>query len=830
MPRTPLLLLALMLSVNGCINDSETRDTDVEDADGGTGGAGGAEGEGGGGADGAGGEGAGGEGAGGDGAGGEGAGGEGAGGEGAGGGKEPSCEADGDCEDGEICGDDGLCIDAGECPGGCNQLQACLNGECRDRCFGPGTCFRGGFCMDGVCNPPECEADADCDGDLLCRDDRCVEPSPCEVIEDCGDDERCVEGNCEPLAACGGDRNCGPAEICDGGLCRPRAECNAENDCGDDEDCVGGRCVPFVCRGDADCADGEICTAGACEETPEAEIATIVVVAGPHAVFVGQQFAYHAVGIDLRGDIVATGGFEWQAEGEDTGDFEGDVLTAGPEAGAIAVTAALGDVVSEPYPVIVHMPEPAPEETPVSVLVTDAETGAAIEGAMVLAGDAEATTDEAGVALFEAEPENGTYTVFSEGHDYLTVVGLAGDALHLTLWPRTEDARVAGFTGEISFDDVLTEGAVDLGLAGAAIGGELTRLNLGVLIGDLFNAEVNTGFGNFALPLPGGLILAATVPVIGNLQVKDTYFARTQPGLQLAWSFAGRLDFGTVAGLLMGGGGFDVGRVLTTVLPFFDSFQHDLRVAPELVALPQRPDEDDLDGDGDLEELVPDYDRFPVLDMEPAQSQDLRIQVDVAGLPGEDAVVLLFAGAELDGVGFVPLGVSAADEPGVIPMRLAAPYAGLEGGTRTLLAIGAEFGGDGGALPENIAVRMLRFGPNLPPDATIGDTWVGAPTVEWDPAMRSLGGMSADGADVHRATLSNGAGRWHVFFAPGDVNLGTRLPFPPEGMADLAGGAGVELDALDLGNRRFGEFGLQGTGSLLELDRIAEGFTRAVAE
>ena len=54
----------------------------------------------------------------------------------------------------------------------------------------------------------------------------------------------------------------------------------------------------------------------------------------------------------------------------------------------------------------------------------------------------------------------------------------------------------AGFTGEIDWARVMSQGGVELGLAGASIGGGLTNLALTDLIGQLFNVEVSVaGFG-----------------------------------------------------------------------------------------------------------------------------------------------------------------------------------------------------------------------------------------------------------------------------------------------------------------------------------------------
>lgn len=738
------------------------------------------------------------------------------------------------CNEDAECGEGGRCIDSicqpPECrdDSGCNALQACRDFVCRDRCGNGIPCFRGGICEAGACVPPQCEADGDCEGDLLCREGRCIEPSPCNVDGDCGGDERCLEGNCEPLAMCVGDRNCAGDEICEGGRCRPRGVCADDRDCAGGEDCVGGRCVPFVCRGDADCEAGERCRAGACEPPAMVEVASVVILTRPRTLFVGQTLALRAVGLDLRGDIVAVDGFEWESSVPPIVAVDaGGLASAGPEAGEVAIVASRGAVASAPLALRVE--ELTPPEG-LRVRVSDAATGAPVAGATVRADALEAVTGDDGTAHFPEPAAAPTITVFSEAHDYVTLVGAAGSAIHLPVWPRSDDARVAGFTGSIDFGAIEDAGAVELGLAGASIAGGLTHLDFEALLGQIFSVEVNAGVAQFALPLPGGLTLSAEVPVLGRIELKDDFAVVSHPGLRLGWSFAGRIDLQALFGLAGGGGGgFDVGTVLATLLPFFERFEHGLRVAENLVALPRRPDANDVDGDGDTAELVPDYGRFPVLNMEPEQAQRLRLQVDVPALPGGGEgtpVALLFAGAELTEVGFVPLGLGSATEAGPVPMRLAAPYAGLEAGDPVVLAVAARFGG-GAVLPASLSAVVSRHPGRLPEAVALDDFLPPPDGVEWDPALRRLTAGAVDAATVHRAVFRGAAGRWTVYFPEGAAPA-VSLPFPPEGRADLAGGSDLRFEALRLDGGLDALLGEDGTGSLLDLDARVTGFSRAV--
>lgn len=742
---------------------------------------------------------------------------------------EGPCETNDDCESG-LC-EDGACVPT-ECSGDndCPQpmLQTCRDFECRDRCF-QDQCIRGGVCIDGACMPPECTVDGDCDGENLCREGRCVEPSPCVENADCDPDGRCIEGNCEPLTVCGGDGNCADDEICDDGLCRPREVCEEREDCGDGEDCVAGRCVPFVCRGPADCGDGEACQGGACVEPEVAAVAEIFILTRPRAIAIGERVRFRAVGVDLRGDVVAVGGFEWSAEGEGVIDAAGE-LTGGPDLGAVSVTAAYdgsdGRIVSEP--VVMQIVDLAPAEGG-RVRLTAADTGLPIAGATVRIGAEDRVSDDDGQVAFEADGPV-TVTVFADGFEYVTLVEVDPTDLRLALNRRVVDDRVAGFTGSLDFDQVMRQGEVDLGLAGAAFAGGLTHIGFAALLGDIFNTPINAGPVNFDLPLPGGLTLAAQIPILGRIDAKSDYFVTGGAGFQFAWAFAGRIDFNTLIALFGGGGGgggFNVGEVLAQLLPFFDTFNHGLRV-DELVALPTLPDEDDVDGDGDREELVPDYERFVSLDIEPAQPQQLRVGVDIAApdLPGDGtAVALIFTGTEVDGVGFVPLGVSATDEGGLIPMRQAAPYGGLEVGEPVVLSIAARFGG-GSLLPAEISARMQRFDANLPQEVALPGFLAPPDQPTWDPALRRVEAGVVDGADVHRAVFDGPAGRWTVYFS--GVPEFT-LPFPPDGAPDLAAGSSVRLEGLDL-TVDFDDLIGPAAGELPDIDSRTGGFSRALAE
>lgn len=744
----------------------------------------------------------------------------------------PACAEDRDCALGRC--DGGVCVSECATLSDCGRFEVCQQGLCLNRCLGPGTCFNGGVCVNGACLPEECEADADCPDGRLCRRQLCVLPEPCAGDDACGSGERCVAGNCEPVPQCGGDANCAEGEICTNGRCEARAACEDSFGCPEGEDCVAGRCVPGLCRGALDCAAGEVCEGGECVTPPDSGVARVLILNTPRALVVGQRLSLRAVGLDEAGQIIATQGFEWSSEPAGVGSVaQSGLFVAGPGAGEAAVRAAWrpGDggeaVVSAPLLLPVLEPPP-PVESGWRVRVADGASGAPLAGAQLYAGGAVYVTDAAGVVSFDVPNATKlTVTVMAEGFDTTTVVGVTSRALYLPLSPLSDDSVVAGFTGEIDFSRV-PQGQVSLGLAGASFGDGVSNISLLDLIGQLFFTEVNAGPINATLPLPGGLVLSASVPFLGDFAIKDTYRVVAQPGFQLGWSFGGRIALTTILSMLEGQR-LSVGRVLSTLLPFFDQFSHGVQVIPELAGVPLVPDVDDDDADGDRRELVPDYAAFPRVDLAPSQAQGLRLAVEMPPpVEGEgDPVSLILSGVDVVDVGFVPLGLSTSQEGGLTPMRMAPPYGGLQVGEYLVLALSARFNN---RIPRDLSGLISRFG-QLPEDVSLVGSFMDIPDVAaWEPAYRRVTPALPEGADLLRVSFRGGVGRWVVYFGAEALDP-ARLPYPAsDSTPDLTVGLDVRFDAIDLepGVTLDDLVGEGGAGDLLQLDRFTQRFSRRV--
>lgn len=744
-----------------------------------------------------------------------------------------SCTEDDDCDLGRC--EEGMCALECSVPSDCpGRFDDCQRGRCYNRCFGPGTCFNGGVCFNGLCVDEQCEEDSDCEEGRLCRGSLCVLPDPCESDDECASFERCLEGNCETLSGCGGDLNCAEDEICVLGRCSPVPQCESDEDCSEEDDCIVGRCVPSLCRGAVDCAEGQLCEAGECIDPPEVGIASVVILNSPRSLLIDQTLELRAVALDDAGQIVVTGALTWIVAPPELGSITADGLfTAGPAVGDARVvarwTSPEGDIVIDSLPLVLPILEPLPPvEAGWRVRVGDGMTGAALSGISVYVDQDVFVTDEAGIVSFDNEADRLTFTVMAPGYDTVTVVGISDRGVYIPLQPLSDDSIVAGFTGEVDFSQVSNIGQVEIGLAGAAFSDGLSQISLFDLLGQLFFTEVDVGPINATIPLPGGLILKADIPFLGEYSIKDTYSVITKPGFQMGWSFGGKIGITTVLGLLEGQR-ISVGRVLSVLLPFFDQFEHGIQTIPELTGSAPVPDTDDIDDDGDRAELIPDYSRFPRVDLRPNQTQGLRLGVTMPPVFDRegDPVALVMTGVDIVDVGFVPLGLSATQEGGLIPMRMAPPYQGLQVGDYVVIALAARFNN---RIPRNISGLMQRFS-RLPEQVNLFDQFMNPPELSfWEPAYRRLTPEIPADADLLRVSFRGGVGRWVVYFGAEAPDV-VRLPFPVDfETPDLTVGLDVRFDAIDLApgvtlNELVGE---GGRGDLLQLDHFVERFSRRV--
>ncbi len=774
------------------------------------------------------------------------------------------CQGDADCPDDALCigticrfappcgFDDacsdvlGVCAGDGQCLPGCDtnnecggtRSTGCIDGFCLLACGSDDDCRGGDLCLDGFCAAPECTGTGTAD----CPDGfRCDGRGRCEPFDGCADDgdcrggQICVDGACEDAGECASDLQCDRGEICDRGICVPTSECGSDGDCADDEDCVGGLCVPGLCRGNDDCADDELCDGGTCVPQVDDGIARVVILTRPATVVDGDRLFFTAIALDAAGQVVATDRFDWATSNPAVGAFDGNIFTASGTAGSTQVTATpagLGAPVSDP--VTVRNVTAAPNER--GVFVVDRTTGAPVAGATVIdaRGGIIGTTDDEGRADLPADID--TFTVALDGWDLLTLTGVTEGSPVAPIRPAQGRADAGGFTCEMDWSRILSGGDASIGLAGAAIAGNLVDLDLQALLGDSFSTSISIpGLGGQDLPLPGGLVL--TVDFFGIGDIKGTYFARAPEGITFAWGLGGTADVFELVGLFTGGGGGDIASILGAILPLFESFQHD--VTPiDIEALPLVPDSDDIDADGDRDELVADYDSFPAIGLRPEETLDYRAGISFPELPvfdGEPSEVAIVVGGILvDGVGFVPTGISAGTAtgggtPDDIVLRMAAAHSGLSSGDFAVVIIGfgsqgAGVGAGGLTLPSSIATRIF-VEPRLPTDIDFASAPFPAlaTDIAWDADVRAVT-ASAVGGDAYRITLVGDSVSWEVWSGNGDVEI--TLPTVPDDIGAPGDDALLRIDTLDFNGDAWLDIATLGGTTLLDLDEVAIGFGR----
>ena len=691
----------------------------------------------------------------------------------------------------------------GEVTRGGGGTSTTIDGEAASDCTEDADCEDGFGCQDGFCKPVPCADDDACMDGEVCVEGTCVEGQRCEADEDCPSDATCMDGFCKPQGPCMGDRQCAPDEICEDGRCQTRPECVDDDDCEGLEDCVGDRCVPGICRGNDDCEPEEICFGGECISPPDIEaedapvVVEIIILTRPRAVSPGAEVPFQAYAVDAEGTVVTTLGFAWESDASDVVRIDNEGLaTAQDNPGSASITASLtiadGSVVtSSAVSIDVVVPVDRPE--PIIVRVIDQQSGRPISGAVVYYGPSQiAVSDEDGLAGF-TEPGDGVMlSVFSEDHDYLSIYGLGAGQYQLPLSPRSPSRNVAGFVGDLDHGEVTTSGMLELGLSGSSFSGGITGIDFNSLIGELFNVEIPFG-PDVEFPLPGGLTLGGLFPL------KTEFYALAQNGRQLAWSFAGRADFLELQELFQGGGsgGFNIGGILATILPLFENFEHGLRLTEDLEALPRVLDADDINGNGNTRDNIPDYDAFPRYTLTPAQAQSLRLSYRVPEPLEGAGLTLLFSGIQVPQLGFVPLGVSAAESPGAVSARMAPPYNGLESGERTFIALNAEFGGVT-SLPRDLSMVVRRTGLSVPGNIEFDTGFLALPSfASWEPVENNLFVEFDSAPSFHRAIFAGDAGRWSVYFPPQSQQaLEFAMPTPPMGYPNLSLGDDVRYEAL----------------------------------
>lgn len=642
------------------------------------------------------------------------------------------CIDDDQCDGGDLCVDNACrppCRADDDCGLGIGGfgLQACVEGRCLQRCLGDGTCFGGGLCEDNVCVEPECAEATDCgDGNVLCEGGRCTSFTPCASDDECFDPNLECAVNLEPARCierplCRNDAECGLAGICLERHCRPAEVCAVDEDCARDVDeCVGGRCVRSpACRSGADCEASERCVNLACVPAPEPADAARIDVAdafGPcvercrRVLFVGERLEILAQGYDDAG-LAIEANLPIVADDDAVATVEAATVGAAITAvGPGSVTLGVAGVV---FDVVVVAPA-GPAELVVALI--EADGGAPQPGLELLAGGAISGVDADGVARI---PDLvGATEVVARASDGrgVGVVGVegAGTTLRLTLPASSAATTEAPLSVTVTSTGDET-GPVGLGLVLPSVASP-AELTLGRLLGDVVQAPLTLPIiGTLPVGLPSSMTVEATLQFLGAQNLRERAEVLVAPGPALVLAIEDRREQDVMINLALGGDPLAFALELLG-----DSETADVAILEAGPAGERAPvaDSADRDGDGNTDELVPDFAGAPLVDVRPGRPPQERGAVR-ASLPEGAVAGVVVAGFVLPGR-LVPAGASVlrglVDDEGLsLPESFKAvpAPAGLARARRSV-AVVADFGDDA------LRSRAFVVGEALPLDAGVG--------------------------------------------------------------------------------------------------------------
>lgn len=837
-----------------------------------------------------------------------------------------TCATDADCTAPQKCLY-GACLSPcagnGDCQGGGTVTQ-CKSGQCELSCLADQTCPNGYICAGNpaTCEAAQCKTLGDCPSGKYCNDathGRCIPlvtctdasqcPTPatqkCAIPDPCPPGMTCSDKICIDLTPCAIDDNCKRDEYCDLGYCRPSAQCGAGNPCTTGFDCVGGTCVPHVCRGDAECA-GQcsgapvcLCSSGTCTpgSTAVVDAVNILTPGGPLAI--GDTKALVAIatsgGKPVLGALIEWATCDISVTDPCPANPVLSVNTAGIVTGLAEGSAGIYAYVTVTGTKVVSAPakfriwQPTTTAGTFRVLVVDAESGAPLTGAIVVGpnpagpGTSETPVDASGTATFVlgGSATQASFAAYGDGRDAVSVLDTHSQDVVLPL-PLATTTAVGGALGTIDTTAVSVKGPAHVGLAGVSRR-ELVGISPAQLFGEQIVEHLSVQGQNINAPLPAGVSVVfdfqsplGTFPI----QVKSVYEAAGEKGSRAIWGFGGNISQQALFGAIGGGG---AANALVALLPYFQSFDHDLALPFTVTPVARVPDDgstgcppdqtaqfhapgcSDLNGNGRTDDLVPNYAQFAAKNLRPIHEPILRLDLtmpvlpSLGGKPVDSGIVT--AGAQVPGIGFVPLGITAAgdqDGDGTIDtscvtsggtttcqhdlrMKMVPLYGGLEANAYTLLvlALRAPAGAATGGMPDEVSARLYTAA-TLPTTFAVPAPFV--PFAEGATLDRSLrqsqlsaadhAALSGAGVQVVRFEVQGAKGRL-IVFGKETSTPGTLLPGPaaaswwtdPLSQAAADAPAKVQpilLDGVDLDDLA----GLGGT-TLVDYEGKVAGYSRS---
>lgn len=637
----------------------------------------------------------------------------------------------------------------------------------------------GGTCEEGL---SDCRRSIDCEAGQVCERENEEDEFGCCIQILCVNDTQCDEGEVCDLrrGICINENTCDPAN--------PQAVCQPGEFC-------------IYTDGLPQCVDaGEI---------PVPEVCTIA----PNDIFArdGDAIELQASGALNSGALVPGATFTFAS---DLGTVTGNSLVAtcdGPAVctGTVTVSNANGTECGTAdltvYPTV--------PETDFRVLLFEQGTSAPLiaDVAIKVTGEAElqtATTDATGAATFTGVAAGAVEAVstFPDGHAWNTYLLPATNDVAMYTAKIADPTKVAGVKGNFNFDNVSTQGDIQLGLSGMSIGTNVTDLDFSTLLGEIADYEIElegVTNGPEIVPLPSGLVLE-----LGATDIKGDFVAFGEPGKGILWALGGKVrlaDIGPIISSVTDTENVNVGSILSAVLPFFAKFDHAVVTGLDLVEqdrpAPPGPDQPVAFADWPFDELTganavnlntllglsANYD-VPVLPCVTGQGESPAC-TDNAYTSG----AVLISGVIVPGQGIVPLGLTAGlDDPddqdaddqvdgqldykgentpgkGEAIIDYAPPHDGLEGNINVTLALALDINGlTEGSLAASSLVHITdSYGDtnNFPQSSFLEHQGGTFTRDNASPGTRTFAQNAVGTADYYRLNLDSDDGEWNVYYA-----------------------------------------------------------------
>ncbi|RLB52582.1 MAG: hypothetical protein DRI34_14500, partial [Deltaproteobacteria bacterium] len=562
------------------------------------------------------------------------------------------------------------------------------------------------LCEDGSC--AECCSDTDC-GDGTCNAGVCQCPSgqemkcaagqmcvECCATSDCDDSVcpgqvSCDNGTCEALGFAQGEDCSKDATACCSGLscdvftntCQP--ECDGDAFCqaldmpfAGDLKCSNGVCDFDHCLKDTNCSPGMVCYNGDCVTIPSCDdIDSCQIVPAATVTQQGTAVQLAASAYFASGALAPGVTFEWASDDQTIAAVDVDgLVSGGASTGSATITATVAGGCSVSCTATVRNYGGVTQGSRVVVLSELEQTP--IEGATVEAGGESVQTDANGVANLTADlsATAADVTIWHPQYHYLTMRGVGvndviahlGKLYQFDFSSNPPKQVAGGIKGKFDFSRIPCEPGkacdVSFGLGGLSIPGNLVNLNFDLLIGGMINTEIDIG-GKQIVPLPAGLVLCLNAQCF-----KENFTPTGIPGKRAAWGLGGKLDLSElieILGPVITGGGddIDIGPILVALLPMFANFYTAIEPNITVDPIDMIVDVNDINGNDETTDLVPDYDNFPAHDMTLKVKMDQTMTFNVGALPANPAGgywydgVIILAGVIAKDVGLIPLGISA---------------------------------------------------------------------------------------------------------------------------------------------------------------------------